>query len=397
MARQKTRRAQGFSVFPRRDGRWGWAVTTGYSTVTGNAKRIQGICRTQQEASEAAVSAVAKFRSGASIPEGRDRALGDFLDEWLELYVRPHRAPKTARYYEGMVEHHIKPVLGHVGMRKLTPKAVQRLINEKMEPTIQANGTVRTLSPETIRGIRATLSSALTQAQRNREIVENAARLLTLPKRRQKTSEYLAPADAQKLLRAAMDHPLGGLIALTLHTGLRLGEVTGLTWGSVDQELGTLRIVAQLQRVGGKLQLKPLKTNGASRKLHLSETAAAIIETERVRQRESIKPGENPLDLVFLNPEGRPLDPKYVNDHLGRIMGVAGLKPVSFHKLRHTAATLALANGVPITVVRDMLGHSQISLTANLYGHAVPSALKQASETLDRIYRFEAMDVAPRV
>src|SRR5579863_10090063 len=106
MARSKTRRSKGFSVFQPKDGRWGWAVVVEYDQVTGNPKRIQGTERSQDEASGKAIDASAKVRAGAQLPEGRDKTVGEYLDEWLEVYVKPHREPKTYAYYAGMVKHH---------------------------------------------------------------------------------------------------------------------------------------------------------------------------------------------------------------------------------------------------------------------------------------------------
>jgi site-specific recombinase XerD len=87
--------------------------------------------------------------------------------------------------------------------------------------------------------------------------------------------------------------------------------------------------------------------------------------------------------LAFLNADGRPLDPKYVNSQLKSILRSAGLPVVSMHKLRHTVATVALGKGIPLTVVRDFMGHSQIALTANTYSHAVPKALRDVADMLD--------------
>lgn len=386
MARTKTRRSQGFSVYPRKDGRWGWAITVDYDPLTGNPKRIQGISTTQKEASNKAVAISAKIKAGAHVPHGKDQTVAAYLDEWLELYVKPHREPKTFGYYEGMVRHHLKPTLGRFPLRKLTVAMVQRLLNEKMKPTT-INGKQRTLSPETIRGIRATLRSALSQAHRNGLVAENVAQRVTTPKVRAASPVFLSQEQVKKLLVAAKDHPLLGLITLALHTGLRVGEATGLTWSSVDFKTNSLRIQAQLQRIDGKLVLKSLKTDRANRTLHLTPTAIEVLRSEKAKQLLVLNQGDNPLDLVFLNSESRPLDPKYVDNHLKALMAMAGIPPVSFHKLRHTAATLALASGVPLSVIRDQLGHSQIALTANKYSHAVPNALQEAAESLERLYK----------
>lgn len=373
------------SVYPRKDGRWGWGVTIDYDPVSGNPKRLQGICKSQKEASDKALEAASKFRQGAHVPSGRDQTLEGFLEEWITLYVKPNREPKTVSYYQGMIKHHLNPMLGRVPLRKLTPAMVQKLLVDKAKPFETESGEMRSLSPETVRGIRATLRSALTQAFRNGLVAENVAQRVSSPKQRQSTPKYFTEEQVRLFLSAASDHHLFGLFSLALLTGLRLGEITGLTWACIDLDRKIIDVRHQLQRVEGKLILKSLKTERARRKLHLTHLAVNILENERTRQAVSLESGQNDLGLVFLNPQGRPLEPKYVHTHLKAVLKKARLPEYSFHKLRHTNATLLLSQGVPLTIVRDQLGHSQIALTANTYGHAVPTALQEAAEVLERI------------
>lgn len=385
MPRSLTRaRREGYSVYQRKDGRYGWAVTTGYNEK-GHPIRIQGICAKRSEATAAALAAKAKVDTGTHVPTGRDLTLASYLDEWLELYVKPHREPKTYAYYKGMVKHHLKPALGKVHLRKLTGPMFQKLLNSKAQPNEQG----RLLSTDTLRGIRATLRSALTRAYKNGLVAENIASRVDTPKTKPVEREYLTAENAAKLIAQCGDHPIDRLILIGLHTGLRIGEVTGLTWADVDFDNATIRIRTQLQRVEKKLVLKALKSQSASRTLCLPETALEALKAQKgyqLLQGSTPLPGTtfNPMNLVFLNVEQRPLDPKFVNDRLRLLMEQAKIKPLSFHKLRHTAATLMLNAGIPLIQVRDQLGHSQIALTANIYGHAVPSALREASNALER-------------
>lgn len=392
--KNRTRKAHGYSVYQRQsDGRWGWAVTVGY-LPNGNPERRQGICKTQKAAKDKALEALAKHKTGAHVPAGRDKTVGDFLEDWLELYIRPHREPKTVSYYEGNIKNHIIPALGRTGLRKLTAAQVQKLINDKAKPfqvTRKSGEEIETrLSPETVRGILATLRSALSRAYKDGIVAENIAKRVTLPKASKAAPQHLAAEQATQLLAMLGDHPVDRAIIVALHTGLRIGEVTGLTWTDVDFDRETLCVRQQLQRIAGKLQLKSLKSERSQRTLPLIGVARDTIRAQKgyqVLQRTELGSLDNEFDLVFLNPDGRPLDPKYVNNRLKGLMEQAELPPLSFHKLRHTAATLMLAAGIPLHQVRDQLGHSQIALTANTYGHAVPSALRPAAEALEQAMR----------
>jgi integrase len=391
---KRTRRAHGFSVYQRKDGRWGWGVTIEYDQVTGNAKRIQGIERTQKAAQEKAVAAAAKVKAGASLPQGRDQTLTQYLEQWLDLYIKPNREPKTVSYYSGMIKHHITPTLGRTPLRKLTAAAVQRVLNQKsLTFTVELpndGGTIeRRLSLDTVRGIRATLRSALAKAYKAGLVVDNVAQRTETPKGERKTAQHLSQEQATKLLKESKNHHLEGLITLAMLTGMRIGEVTGLRWDDVDFDAQSVRVAGQLQRVDKKLVIKRLKSERSHRTLHLPKLAQSTLQNERARQllmSSSWRGKEpfNPMGLVFLNPEGRPLDPKFVDTHLKALMVKAELPPMSFHKLRHTAATLALGSGASLSSVRDQLGHSQISITADTYGHAVPTALREVAEGLER-------------
>lgn len=397
-SKPRTRKAHGYSVYKRKDGRWGWAVTVG-TKPNGNPERIQGICRTETLAKDRALDVLAKHKAGKHIPTGRDKTLGEYLGEWLDLYIRPHREPKTTAYYEGMIRNHIEPALGKEALRKLTSAQVQKMLNDKAKPflvTPKAPGksepVERKLSSETLRGIKATLRSALSRAYKDGLVGENVGARVDTPKSTRKEAEFITADDAGKLLDATGDHPVDRLVVVALQTGMRIGEVTGLTWDDVDFENQTVRVRGQLQRIDSKLTLKRLKSGRAARTLCLTRTALTALQEQRAFQlvqgaeRLDSEP-YNPMTLVFLNLEGRPLDPKFVNDHLKALMAKAKLEPVSFHKLRHTAATLMLAAGIPLSQVRDQLGHSQIALTANIYGHAVPAALRTAAETLERVMK----------
>lgn len=397
---KRRRRAHGYTTYKRKDGRWGWAVTIGVN-AKGNPQRVQGVCKTETLAQTAAIEVLGKHRQGLEPQTGRDKTVEVYLNEWLELYIRPHREPKTVKYYEGMIKHHLAPAIGRIGLRKLTAANVQKMLNDSAKPfTIKVKKkdedgkfieveVVKKRSAETIRGIRATLRSGLGQAYKDGLIAQNPATRVNTPKGERKDRDYLKPDEINTLFERAKGHPLERLILVALLTGMRVGELTGLTWENVDLDAKTLKVRAQLQRIEGTLQLKRLKSDNANRTLYIAPTAETAFKDQRAEQMiqkaTMIDKGEyNPLNLVFLNPEGRPLDPKYIDKHLKALLASAGIRSMSFHKLRHTAATLSLASGAPISTVKDQLGHSQIALTVNTYGHAVSGAMKSVAESLER-------------
>lgn len=161
--------------------------------------------------------------------------------------------------------------------------------------------------------------------------------------------------------------------------GLRQGEALGLRWQDIDLDRGLLTVARQLQRIDGKLILTEPKTPRSRRTLQLPAVAIEALRAHKLRQLEerlAAGPAWQDSGLVFTTAIGTPLDARNVVRHFHRLLAKAGLPRMPFHNLRHTAASLLLAQGLDIRVVQHVLGHSQISLTANLYAsrHTNPTS-----------------------
>lgn len=360
------RRDDGISVYwveARKE--WVGAVKVGYNEK-GNPKRKAFYRATKEEARKAATEYKVQIETKGVAPITKDESLGRWLDAWLEE-VKAHREPKTHRYYEGFVRLHIKPAIGKTVLRKLTVQDVQGVLERKTGSLASA--------------IHRTLRAALGIAYERGLVETNVATRARAPKVTVKPAEHLTTEEVGKLREAMRGHPLEALIGFTLATGLRVGEATGLTWEHVDLTARHFRVRQQLQRIEGELRLKALKTASSQRTLPLSRSAVEALRIARVGQ--EVESLDNPLGLVFLNGEGRACDPKYVDEHLKALCAKAGIKPVSFHKLRHTAATTMVAAGVPLHQVMLYLGHSSLALVSTLYAHEVDEAQRLAADVLD--------------
>lgn len=323
---------------------------------------------------------------------GHDEKDGDPATGWLAQQRDRVRA-STFRHREQCVRLYILPALGTVRLDALTPAHVER-----MTGSLIASGR----SARTAAHARVVLRTALQDANRRGVIHRNVAGLAKAPRVESSDIRYLDPTQIRTLLTACVTDrkdragkpkgppELGNLFALAATTGLRQGELLGLSWDAVDLEARRLTVRRALarDRKGGYALAEP-KTPRSRRSVHLPAAAVTALKRQQALQdgrRAALGPvWQDTDDLVFTDAVGRPLRGDSVNASLRRLLGQAKLPLIPFHGLRHSAATALLAAGVPLRTVADQLGHSTIVLTANTYGHVIPESRSEAAAAMDRV------------
>ncbi len=271
-------------------------------------------------------------------------------------------------------------MLGKVALAKLSAQQIQNLYTLKLDEG---------LATATVRQLHAVMHRALKAAVRLRLVYTNVADMVEPPRLTQQEMAILSEDHVRILLAAAAGDRLEALYVLALATGMRLGELLALKWHDVDVGSGGLHVRATLQRTKEGYVFAPPKTKRSRRRIALPATAAEALQRHHKRQAEErLRLGTvwSDNDLVFANPMGEPLDGISVLRYsFHTLLKRAGLPIVRFHDLRHTAATLLLGRGVNPKVVSEMLGHSNISITLNLYGHVTPHMQQQAADMMDRL------------
>ncbi len=204
-----------------------------------------------------------------------------------------------------------------------------------------------------------------------------------------RTDRGNAPEEAGRLLAAAAGDPLEAFYALALTAGLRLGELQALRWRQVDLDGRRLQVIATYQgTIDGEPVFAELKTARSRRNVHLSELAVDALRRQRARQNEQrLQVGAVWQDhgLVFTSALGRPLDGNNLRTRsFSRLLERAGLPPMRFHSLRHGAATLLMADGVPVKAISELLGHSDVTTTLRLYAHVLETTQQAAADSMDR-------------
>lgn len=383
---RKTRGKNEGSIFRRADGRWSASVSLGWRGGKRWRKILYG--KTRSEVAEKLTAVLRDKSLGLPVADPERQTLAEFLDRWLNDVVKQGVRPKTYRTYADIVHLHVRPAIGRIRLEKLTPQHVQRFLNEKL-----AAG----LSPRTVKHLRGTLRNALNMAVKWGIIPRNVAALTDPPREPHKDLRVLSPEECRDFLAAVQGHRLEALFSVTLALGLRQGEALGLRWQDVDFEALTLSIRHALQRVEGKLRLVEPKTSKSRRTIALPQVAVSALYAHRQRQGDERALAGSRWregDMVFTTGIGTPLDPRNLLREFYAIIRTSGLPRVRFHDLRHSAATLLLAQGVHARVVMDLLGHSSISLTMNTYSHVLPEFRKEAAARMDAILNPLAVNLA---
>jgi len=228
-------------------------------------------------------------------------------------------------------------------------------------------------------------------------LVRNLAALSDPPRVGQSEGRSLTVTEAKSLLGAANGDRLEALYAITLTFGLRRGEALGLSWSDIDFKSGAVHVRRQLRRErlptdqrrdtgrATHVILRDLKTKRSRRTLHLTSALDRLLRSHRARQareRLATGPGWAESDLVFTTRKGTPIDPDNFGHYFHRLCARAGLGHWSPHGLRHSAASIMLAQGTPLWVVSEVLGHASVAITKDIYGHLLGAEKQEATQAI---------------
>jgi len=316
--------------------------------------------------------------------------VGEWLDEWLENYIRPSVRVKTYERYRCSINNHILPYIGSIGLDHLTAEDIQAMMNEMLSKGGR-NGAG--LSPRTVNMARRTLKSALDRAYHLRKIDYNPTDATKASKTEKAEIHVLSRPQAKKLLEAAKSYAPTAYMAilLALSTGMRIGEIFGLLWENVDLEAKMLYVKQSLVSTNHGYRLEPSpKTKAGYRQIELPQRCIEGLKAHRAWQDEQKTLWLDQYKdngLVISADDGGYKDPsRFTYAIFKRLLERAGIDTaVRFHDLRHTHATWLLEKGVHPKVVAERLGHSSIRITLDTYSHVIKGIQKAAVSKLDEM------------
>lgn len=355
---------------------WEARYTTGTDPGTGKQTQKSIYGKTQKEVARKLKEATTAIDQGVyTAPE--KMTVAEWLEVWQETYLTGVKQ-YTRSSYQGIIKNHLVPGLGAVRLDQLDPHRIQRYINGL------------DLSPKTVKNVHGVLHAALRQAVLLRYVPHNAADNTSLPRIERKEMHILDENSTADFLRAVEGHRFELLYKFTLFTGLREGEVMGLTWDRVDFDRGTVLVDRQLQKdrtKGGEYRLASTK-NDKARTIMPPLYAMQLLRSQKARQAEQrLKAGDLWQDhsLVFTNETGGNLAFSTVYKQYKRIVESIGHPDLRFHDLRHSYAVAAIRSGDDVKTLQGNLGHHAAAFTLDQYGH-VTDQMKKASA--DRMQEY---------
>lgn len=356
------------SLFSRsRDGRWIAMVTMpdGRRRSASAASKTGGVALLRE---------LLRQRDESVVEDPRRVRVGPYLLRWIANVTG--LAPATMRQHEMIVRRHLVPALGHRLLTQLAPSDVDAYLERD------------DLDPQTRRHHRATLRRILADAVRDNIVGRNVAALSRPPRMYKAERTYLTTAQVRRIIEEARDERLWPLWIVIVTTGLRVSEALGLAWSDIDLANATLTVRHQLARVDGQWVRTAPKTRRSRRTIPLTPQAVDALTEQHARQDAERAEHPRPIDgLVFTTATGQPIHSTNILPTWYATLRRLGLPRVTTHDLRHSAASMMLAAGVPLPVIAEILGHSTMRVTADLYAHVGVELRRDAADRLTEALR----------
>lgn len=316
--------------------------------------------------------------------DGSRLLMTDYMDEWLKI-VKPLVERATYKSYDNMVSARIRPHFEKLNLllTEVEPKHIKMLYDEILEQGYTTNTVIH---------YHAVLHQALAYAVKNDYILSNPADRVKRPKKNKHISSFYTKDEILTLLDIAKDDPIYIPIVLSTYYGFRRSETLGMRWSAIDFENKTITVnhkVTELTENGKTIVYAEdkLKTKSSYRTLPLIPVVEEkLLEHKAKLERNQKLFGNNYckeyMDYVCVDEMGKLFRPNFVSDHFGWLLKKYGLKKLTFKELRHSCASMLVAEGIPMKSIQEWLGHSNFSTTADIYSHIDYHAKQQSAAAI---------------
>lgn len=298
--------------------------------------------------------------------------LEDYILDFLEKY-KINLSITTYNVYTRICKKYIIPLLGDIKLCEIKPIHVQNYVDDLLD----------LLTPQTIKVHLNVLNLALKRAYRLKLIKENPVQFVEVPKNRKYKNEIYNAEDMQKLLEKSQGTSMELPIVLAGGLGLRISEILGLTWNNVDFNNFTITIDKITVRNNGQVILKDPKTESSIRTISApKEVILMLKQLKKDRLAAKLRGEKSHRELIFYDKNLNPIAPDVLSKKFRLFLKENNLKHIRFHDLRHSHVTLLIDAKVPIKVISERVGHSNINTTLNIYSHALKEMDQEASDKI---------------
>ncbi|WP_341853150.1 tyrosine-type recombinase/integrase [Enterococcus haemoperoxidus] len=295
----------------------------------------------------------------------------EWMNYWLNILIREQIKISTHSSYHSKMKQHIFPLLGRKKLTLLSDRDIEWFLK-----ALSGKG----LSNTTINNIYVILKSALSKAYSEKVIVENPCSTIVSPKIKKKEIFVLTIEQQQRLEKIALQETACSSVIISLYTGLRIGEISGLTWSDVDLENRVISIKRTLQRISianSKTKTKIIfgspKTESSIRKIPIAANLADYLMEKKERS----------TSEFVISHKNKYMEPRLINHHFKKMTKEAKLENIHFHVLRHTFATRCIEQGIDIATLSKLLGHKSTKMTLDTYAGSLWETREKAISLID--------------
>ena len=357
------------SFSQRKDGKW-----QGQITIDRKRHSVYGM--TRKEANEKVKVLINNYLSGIKT-KPTDYTVSEWADIWLRDCIRLEVRPNTYLQILQVVTGHVKPTVGTVSLQKLRVSHVQDMVRTKLDSG---------LSPATVKKIRNALHAIVEYAVKLELLIRNPVKLVSIKNVQRPEIKVLTKVQLQQFLEEAKSHFLYPAILLLATTGVRRSEACGIKWSDINWDENTVCIQRVVVKCGGyNILIHDTKTSGSRRLIPIPPILLNVLKAH--------KDTHGAQEYLFSRSNGQPIYPESIYDSMKVLGKRIGVPAITVHMLRHTAASLLLEAGENPKIVQELMGHSSISVTMDIYSHVIPGMKLQAINKLSSMITQGAVQI----
>lgn len=359
---------------------WEGRITKGYDPKTGKPLTVSISGKTKREVTQKMQATAVELNEGTYVMPSK-LTLAEWLDIWLKEY-QGSKKPLTVSGYAQTINKHIKPALGKILLKNLSNLAIQKFFNALSSGSSP-------LAPKTVKNIHGILHKALEQAIIIGELKTNPSTGCVMPKQHKKEIKPLEPEEITRFIENLKDESYRAFFLMAIFTGMRQGELLGLSWENVDFENGIISIKQQLQCLKGKYFLQTPKHDKIRMIAPPKLVMDALLEEKKTQEQWKKLFGsswKNEWDLVFTDHYGKNLVRRTIDKHFKKVLQASEIGDHRFHDIRHTFAVSMLDAGEDYKTLQENLGHASAAFTLNQYAYVSKKMMLRTSKKMNEYF-----------